>query len=130
MGNYTEKDVRGVARALTGWILDAPDGTVKVKRPTNPESLMFPSITRDGMVPRFLPERHDDGEKTILGKTGRFGLKDVLDLIVAHPACGRHLAGKMIDCFGVSDPDGKLRSAWPRSSERASMKSGPWCGCC
>ena len=55
VGNYTEKDILEVARAFTGWDLDAPPGSVKVDRPTAPDRLQFPSITRDGMVPRFRP---------------------------------------------------------------------------
>jgi uncharacterized protein (DUF1800 family) len=109
VGNYTEKDIQEIARAFTGWILDAPPGSVKVNRPTAPDRLQFPSITRDGMVPTFVPEQHDDGEKTVLGKTGRFGVKEVLDLIVRQPACGRHLASRLIDYFGANDPDGTLR---------------------
>ena len=59
-------------------------------------------------MPTFLPEQHDDGIKTVLGKTGKFGVKEVLDVIVQHPACGRHLAGRLIDSFGASDPKGEL----------------------
>ena len=109
VGNYTEKDVLEVARALTGWTLDAPPGTVIVKRPTAPDRLVFPSITREGLVPTFVPQWHDDGDKTIFGHSGRFGLKETLDAIVAQPACGRHLAGKLISYFGAHDPEGKLR---------------------
>ena len=109
VGNYTEKDIQEVARALTGWILDAPAGAVKVHRPTAPENMQFASITRDGMVPTFVAGQHDDGEKTVLGKTGRFGVKEVLDLIVSQPACGRHLAGRLIDYFGADDSGGTLR---------------------
>jgi uncharacterized protein (DUF1800 family) len=109
VGHYTEKDILETARALSGWVLAEPPGTVVAKRPTAPDRLQFPSITREGMVPRFVPGRHDAGEKTILGQTGRFGLKEVLDLIVAQPACGRHVAGRLIESFGASDPDGSLR---------------------
>ena len=109
VGNYSETDVKEVARSLTGWVLDAPRGSVKVKRPTAPDRLQFASITRDGMVPTFIPEQHDDGEKTVLGQTGRFGVKEVLDLIVEQPACGKHLAARLIDYFGASDAKGKLR---------------------
>jgi uncharacterized protein (DUF1800 family) len=109
VGNYTEKDVKEVARALTGWILDAPAGSVKVRRPTAPDRLPFASITRDGLVPTFVPQQHDDGEKTVLGRTGRLGVNEVLDQIVRQPACGRFLAGKLIDYFGASDPEGTLR---------------------
>src|SRR5579875_2526469 len=109
VGNYTEKDIQEIARAFTGWTLDAPPGSVIVKRPTAPDRLVFPSITREGLVPTFVPQWHDDGVKRICGKSGRFGLKEVLDVIVAQPACGRHLAGKLIAYFGAHDPEGKLR---------------------
>ena len=109
VGNYTEKDVKEVARALTGWTLDAPEGSVKIKRPTAAESLQFRSIVRDGLVARFVPEQHDDGEKTVLGESGRFDTDEVLDCIVKHPACGRYLASRLIAYYGADDPEGRLR---------------------
>lgn len=114
VGHHTEKDILESARALSGWVLDAPSGTVKVDRPTAPDRLQFPSITRDGMVPRFVAGRHDDGDKTVLGRTGNLGLKDVLDTIVAQPACGRFIASKLIVYFGASDSDGQLRERMAR----------------
>ena len=48
IGHYTESDVKETARALTGW-----------------------TVT-DGEF-REAPTRHDDGDKTILGKSGKFG---------------------------------------------------------
>jgi uncharacterized protein (DUF1800 family) len=109
VGNYSEKDVQDVARAFTGWTLDTPLGSVKVNRPTPPEYVQFPSITRDGMAPTFVAAQHDDGEKAVFGKTGRFGVDEVLDLIVRQPACGRHVAGRLIAYFGANDPQGRLR---------------------
>lgn len=107
VGNYTEADIREISRALTGWTLDAPPGTVKPDRPTSPETAR--SLRRDGMVPTFNPAKHDAGVKTVFGKTGNFGVREVLDLLVAHPACGSHVAGRLIDYFGVADPAGALR---------------------
>ena len=50
-GNYTEKDIQEAARAFTGWF-----------------------VVRDRFS--MLPTQHDDGEKTIFGKTGRFRGED------------------------------------------------------
>jgi len=108
VGNYTERDIREVARAFTGWTLDAPPGTVKPDRPTSPETAR--SLRRDGLVPTFVPDRHDSGEKTVFGKTGKFGVKEVLDLVVSHPACGRHISSRLIDYFGAHDPNGTLKA--------------------
>lgn len=113
VGNYTERDIREVARALTGWVLDAPEGTVKPDRPTSPETAR--SLRRDGLVPTFVPSRHDTGEKTVLGKTGKFGVKEVLALVVSHPACGPHVAGRLIEYFGAHDPKGTLKARMARA---------------
>jgi uncharacterized protein (DUF1800 family) len=105
IGNYAEKDIKEVARALTGWTLDAPPGTTK--RPTVADAGR--SFCRDGLVPTFVPDKHDGGEKTVLGKTGRFGLKEVLDVVAAHPATATFISGKLIAFFGASDPKNALR---------------------
>jgi uncharacterized protein (DUF1800 family) len=107
VGNYTESDIRGIARALTGYSLDAPQGTIKPDRPTSPTTAR--SMSRDGLVPTFNLSAHDDGPKTVFGKTGPFGLDDVIEMVAGHPACGRHLAAKMCVYFGAHDPAGALR---------------------
>ena len=105
IGNYSEKDIKEIARAFTGWTLDAAPGTPK--RPTVPDAPR--SFCRDGLVPTFIPEKHDAGEKTVLGKTGKFGVKEVLDIVAAHPATARFISGKLIAFFGASDPKNALR---------------------
>lgn len=107
VGNYTETDIREVARALTGWTLDAPPGTIKPDRPTNPETAK--SLVRDGLIPTFVADRHDAGIKTVFGKSGPFAMKEVLDLIAEQPACGQHVAASLLRYFGVEDPDHELR---------------------
>ena len=77
-GGYTERDVKEVARAFTGWGL------------------------HEGVPGRFYfsPDEHDTGEKRVLGRTlpaGR-GIEDgleVLDLLAHHPSTARHLAFKL-----------------------------------
>ncbi len=105
IGNYTEKDIKEIARALTGWTLDAPPGTPK--RPIVADAPR--TFCRDGLIPTFIPERHDSGVKTILGRTGRFGLRDVLDIVAAHPATAKFICSKLITFFGVKDPKNELR---------------------
>jgi hypothetical protein len=72
VGNYTEKDVQEAARAFTGWHHDA-------------EVRTFENV----------PVLHDDGEKTIFGKTGRWTGTDVVRLCCDHDACAKFLAGKL-----------------------------------
>jgi len=58
---YTEADIKEAARAFTGFqwfaVRDDPDNVY--------------------LEIRYVPNRHDAGEKTILGETGRFGYDDV-----------------------------------------------------
>ncbi|MBI2823753.1 MAG: DUF1800 domain-containing protein [Planctomycetia bacterium] len=70
IGHYSERDVQEVARALTGW-----------------------RVVGDAF--RFDPAAHDDGEKTILGRAGRFAGGDVLALLAAEPATAKRLAWRI-----------------------------------
>jgi uncharacterized protein (DUF1800 family) len=88
LGAYTEDDVKEGARALTGWVYDKNTLTV-----------------------RFDPRRHDDGVKTFLGRTGPFGLSDVVDIIVAQPIHQRFIARKLLEAFVYSDPEPELTEA-------------------
>jgi uncharacterized protein (DUF1800 family) len=72
IGCYTEKDVKEAARALTGWA--AADG-----------------------APREDADQHDDGDKTILGRTGAWNGDDLVRLLLEHPATARRLAWRICD---------------------------------
>lgn len=85
VGHYSEKDVKEAARALTGWTVD-----------------------RTGF--KEMPVRHDDGEKTILGTTGKFRAPDLVDLLLDHPATSRRLAERLCGVFmgeGAADDAAK-----------------------
>lgn len=79
IGNYTEQDIREIARAFTGWGSRHHDFV-------------------------FRKQFHDDGEKTVHGTTGRLGGEAVVDLLVALPACSRFIARKMLRFFSHPDP--------------------------
>ena len=74
VGNYTEKDIREAARAFTGW---------------NYVDLKF-VVNKD---------QHDDGDKTFLGKTGRFDGVDVINIILQQPVTADYIAGKIYRYF-------------------------------
>jgi len=71
-GHYSEQDIREAARAFTGWQLD----------PTSGE-------------PVFRPRRHDDGSKTVLGRSGTLDGDAVLDTLLAQPATARFITRKL-----------------------------------
>jgi hypothetical protein len=84
VGNYTEKDIREGARAFTGW---------------NYQDLKF-------VVNQ---EKHDDGEKTFLGRTGRFDGVDVINIIVDQPVTADFIAGKIYRFFVREELDADYR---------------------
>jgi uncharacterized protein (DUF1800 family) len=92
-GGYTQHDVIDVARAFTGWTLDAP--------------------RRGGGGFIFRPQMHDAGEKVVLGHrlpAGR-GIEDgemVLDIVAAHPSTARFIATKLTRRFVSDSPPGAL----------------------
>ena len=87
-GHYTEKDVTEAARAMTGWSLDRPNEEY-----------------------RYRPRIHDNGIKTVLGKTGNLSGRDVLEVIVAQPQAARFITGKLWKFFASDNPDPKLFDA-------------------
>jgi uncharacterized protein (DUF1800 family) len=72
IGNYSETDVREASRALTGWMID-----------------------RDAAKARLVPQRHDTKDKTLLGHTGNLDASSFVDILVAHPASPRFIAGRL-----------------------------------
>ncbi len=80
VGNYTEWDVLAAARALTGWRVI-------------------------GLRSVFVPQRFDDGVKTFLGQTGRWGTDDIIRIIFEQPACPRFFARKLYRFFVYAVPD-------------------------
>jgi hypothetical protein len=72
VGHYTESDVKEAARALTG---------LRVK---------FGAFHE-------WPADHDDGDKTILGKKGRWKGDDLVRLLLEHPATSRRFAWRLCE---------------------------------
>src|SRR5262245_41249964 len=95
-GPYTEGDVVECARAFTGW-----KGDKKL--------IGF----------RECPERHDDGEKVFLSRTGRLTSREILDVLFAHPTMGVHIARQLWVLFPSEDPD-PARMAQHRGCSRES----------
>jgi uncharacterized protein (DUF1800 family) len=81
-GNYTEQDVKEAARAFTGWAYD------------------------DNGAFNFRDRTHDDGIKTLLGKSGNFDGDDVLKLLLEKKATAHFIATKVYKFFvDQEDPD-------------------------
>ncbi len=64
VGNYAEKDVLEAARALTGWTLDPPEGSVRVARPqddSKPRSMLRDGSSTWGAVRAIRPSCWQSG---------------------------------------------------------------------
>jgi uncharacterized protein (DUF1800 family) len=90
IGHYTEKDVKEAARALTGW-----------------------TVGEEGF--QELPVRHDDGDKVILGRKGRWTGSDLVKMLLEQPAVAERLAWRLCDTFmgelGGGNVDAAARKA-------------------
>ncbi len=103
IGNYTETDVKEVARSLTGWgymnifwelpgeAKDKIKDSIAKKRP-------FSSFT-------FSPGMHDEEAKTVLGKTANYSGEDVLRVLARHPVTARRISKKLWEYFAYEDPE-------------------------
>lgn len=81
-GRYTETDVKEAARAFTGWHVHKDSGAFWVP-----------------------PGSHDAGEKTFLGKTGRFDGDDIIEILLAQPRTAEHVVEKLWREFASARPD-------------------------
>ena len=83
-GHYGERDIKEAARAFTGWSLD-----------------------RDTLEFTFRRMWHDGGEKTVLGRSGRFDGDQVLDVLLARPETAEFLVAKLWREFVSPTPDAR-----------------------
>lgn len=81
VGNYTEKDIKEGARALTGYTFED-----------------------DEFV--FQERNHDDGVKTILGKSGRLDGDDFVRAILEHKRCAPFIVSKLYRALVMDYPTG------------------------
>lgn len=82
-GNYSEHDIKEAARAFTGW-----------------------QFTLDGQFV-FREQVHDEGEKTIFGKTGAFKGEDVIAMLLENKQTARFITAKIYRFFVCETEDKK-----------------------
>lgn len=85
-GNYTEQDIKNAARAFTGWDFEQNGEFV------------------------FRRFKHDFGEKTFFGKTGKFEGEDILDMILANRQTAKFITGKIYKFFVNENTDEEIVS--------------------
>ena len=86
-GNYTEHDVKEAARSFTGWGAN----------------------TKGEFV--FRKFQHDDGSKTVLGKTGNFDGDEVLEILLDQKQTAKFISQKLYRFF-VNDTIDPRKADW------------------
>jgi uncharacterized protein (DUF1800 family) len=96
-GNYSEKDVQELARCFTGWEIKSKEF-------------------------KFNRFQHDEGEKNILAKQGKFPDGESIDWVLQQQSASRFIAGKLFQQFIWDEPAppedllaplaASLRSGW------------------
>jgi uncharacterized protein (DUF1800 family) len=101
-GHYTENDVKESARAFTGYRID-------------PRTESF----------RFAANQHDPALKTFLKETGPWNGDQIIDLILAQPACARFLVTKLWKYFAYDNPSPELIEALASQFRMANYELKP-----
>ena len=86
-GNYTENDVKEAARAFTGWGFNLQGEFV------------------------FRKNQHDDGSKTVLGRTGNFEGADIINLLLEQKQTALFITQKIYKYF-VNDKVDTTKVEW------------------
>jgi uncharacterized protein (DUF1800 family) len=81
-GNFSENEVKAVARAFTGWSF-------------NDDTLLFD----------FVSDQHDYDEKTLFGYTQNLNGWDVIDIILEQRQCAKFVTTKIYKYFVNDNPD-------------------------
>ena len=104
-GGYSQADVQELARVLTGL------GVNTTGKPPPVKPALQTQYVRDGLF-EFNPNRHDYGDKRLLGVTirgrGLAEIEEVARLLATHPATARFVSRKLAVYFVADDPPAAL----------------------
>jgi uncharacterized protein (DUF1800 family) len=82
-GHYSERDIKEVARALSGWTVDM----------------------KKNYAFTIAASQHDDGSKTIFGQKGNFDGRDVARILLEQPRTAEFMVEKLWREFVADTPD-------------------------
>jgi len=101
-GEASESDIKGAARAFTGYRVNRATGAF-----------------------RFASGAHDDGLKTVFGQSGHFDGDAIIELALAHPRSAPFLVSKLWRAFISPEPDPKQVAAWAAELRRSDWALKP-----
>jgi len=117
-GGYTQQDVTNAARVLTGWTIYPMDdkgfggGIKKMLDKIGEDKLRARGFVHEGDF-LFAANRHDEGEKTVLGRHFAAGGgyeegMELLTMLAHHPSTAHFIAGKIAVRFVSDNPPQSL----------------------
>ena len=112
-GGYTQQDVTQAARVLTGWMVYPMNENAKrFMNRFNPDQLVRRGFVHEGDF-LFNANRHDKGEKTVLGHVFPAGGGyeegvELLELLAHHRSTARFISRKIAVRFVSDDPPQSL----------------------
>ena len=89
ISHYSESDVKNIARALTGL-----------------------GVNRRSQEVVFRRGQHDQGVKTVLGQSGRFGADEIVKILLAHDETSRFVVKKVWRAFIDDVPQNEWVNTW------------------
>lgn len=104
-GEYADRDVEELSRALTGWSLGSATGEASTAE-LDPAAPLF--SRRLGIEPHFDLSAFDNEPKTLLGVTANFDARSALRHLAMQPATARRFSRKLLRHLGVVDPHDAL----------------------
>jgi len=109
-GGYTQKDVIELARVLTGLSLPNPGMRGQGGRAGGRAGAGAGAgeAVANGYWGQFYPNRHDSGEKVVLGHrittSGAGEIEEALDMLARHPSTAKHISYELAQYFVADDP--------------------------
>ncbi len=101
-GHYTEKDIKEVARAFTGWSVNRKTGKFQ-----------------------FRKRQHDWGEKVFLGKKGFLNGDDIINIILSNSASSQWITKKLWLEFISDKPDPEKIKRWANEFQQSDFEIKP-----
>lgn len=120
---YTEKDIQEAARAFTGWSLQFSSIGENIEFYLQQERAA--KAGRSVFNYCFVPAIHDEGSKTILGKTGNFDGDQALDILCDRPETAKYLVTKLWEWFAYPNPEPKLVERLAKTFVEAKLEIKP-----
>jgi uncharacterized protein (DUF1800 family) len=113
-GHYTETDIKECAKAFTGWgirYLIFEQGGEYVQA----EAKKCVADSRDMIVFANSPDLHDESDKTILGRTGKFDGDSVLSMLAGMDQTAMYIGTKLWEFFAYANPEQAVRERIART---------------